>query len=181
MYTSLLAHALSGGVDSSVAAYLLQAKLNQDQHDRGMVGVHHYIWPGSICCSEEVRERARRLCDRLRIDFHVVDMVEEFREQVVEDFVRTYIAGETPNPCVKCNETIRFSSFYRRLQNKFVEEGILDPEGTLYFSTGHYARIEKTEDGLFIKQAVDETKDQSYMLYRLRKEHLSRSLFPLAD
>lgn len=179
MVDTVLAHAISGGVDSSVAASLLQAEWNRPEENRIMIGVYHDICPDATCFPPSVRQRAGRVCSDLNMPFFIVDMVDEFRKQVIDDFVNTYIAGRTPNPCIRCNEAIRFSSFYDRVKHRCIEQGLLSKGGTLYFSTGHYAHIENTMDGPLLKRAIDRRKDQSYMLYRLKKEYLPFFLFPL--
>jgi tRNA-specific 2-thiouridylase len=171
----VLAIALSGGVDSSVAALLLR---KQWKH---LVGATHFIWPNSRCCSLPVFKRAEYLARLLVIPYFVIDLEAVFREKVVADFIGSYIAGLTPNPCVLCNGQIRFTLFYDELRKKLIEEKILSVDQDLCFATGHYARIEKTDTGCFIKKGRDPVKDQSYMLYRLPKGILPRLVFPLGD
>lgn len=178
---------LSGGVDSSVALDMLLNGEFPSPHEGlkddtlKVVGVSHFIWPSSVCCTEETVERARSLCENRGIPFYVIPMVEEFKGSVVNDFIRSYIHGETPNPCVRCNQLVRFDVFYRRVKALLLEEGSLLPEEPLYFSTGHYVRTEQKDDKWFIKRAVDRRKDQSYMLYRIPKEILPFCIFPLGD
>ncbi|MBA7531534.1 tRNA-specific 2-thiouridylase MnmA [subsurface metagenome] len=175
---ALLAIALSGGIDSSVAAVLLKKKWP------AMVGASHFIWPESRCCSAEVFSRARMLCERLKISYHQVDLYPEFKELVVGNFVATYLRGKTPNPCLICNQSIRFDLFYHRLEdllrgkNPPAEGGQGEP---LFFATGHYVRIVRNNNGLFLAKAKDRAKDQSYMLYRIKKEMLEYLVFPLGD
>ncbi len=159
--------ALSGGVDSAVAA----ARLVDAGHD--VTGVHlalaekRYAGGGRGCCTLEDVHDARRAADVLGIPFYVWDFAERFREDVVEDFLAEYRAGRTPNPCVACNQHIKFAA-------------VLDRARALGFDavgTGHYARL---VDG-HLYRAVDPDKDQSYVLAVLDAEQLAASLFPLGD
>jgi tRNA-specific 2-thiouridylase len=174
-HKKITAVALSGGVDSSVAALLL--------HEQGgpLVGASHFIWPDSRCCSVEVFERARNLSRRLEIPYFRVDLASEFREAVVGDFIATYLAGKTPNPCIVCNRVIRFDLFYRGLLDLLAAEGLLEEGGELRFCTGHYARIQHLPGGIFLKKARDPAKDQSYMLYGIAPEMLASFHFPLGE
>jgi len=161
--------AMSGGVDSAVAA----ARAIAAGHD--VTGVHLALSPSPAsyregargCCSLEDSRDARRAADVLGIPFYVWDVAERFGRDVVEDFVAEYAAGRTPNPCVRCNERIKFSA-------------VLDRALALGFDavcTGHYARI---VDGR-LQRAVDTAKDQSYVLAVLRPEQLARAVFPVGD
>jgi len=171
----VVAIALSGGVDSSVAAFLL--------HERhpSLIGASHLIWPDSRCCSAEVLSRAREVCRRLKIPYVQVDLFEPFRDEVVGDFIKSYLNGRTPNPCVLCNKVIRFDRFYSRLGQTLRERGTLAAGQKLLLSTGHYARIVQTGEGLFIGKGKDPVKDQSYMLYQVDKRMLSNLVLPLGD
>ena len=171
----VLAVALSGGVDSAVAAVLLSKKYPR------MVGASHVIWPDSRCCSTEVLNRARDVCRSLDIPYIKVDLYEQFRGQVVEDFIQTYLSGKTPNPCVVCNKSIRFDAFYSELARTLRQKDILEDSEELLFSTGHYARIAKTSDGYFIAKGKDPVKDQSYMLYQVDKGILPKLVLPLGE
>jgi tRNA-specific 2-thiouridylase len=171
----LLAIALSGGVDSAVAALLLHR-----EHPR-MVGASHVIWPGSRCCSVEVLNRAEQTCRVLGIPYIREDLQEEFRSEVVADFIRSYLGGTTPNPCVICNKSLRFNVFYRRLKSTLGKRGVLAEGEDLLFSTGHYARIVKGSGGLFIAKGADPLKDQSYMLYQVSKAMLKNLVLPLGE
>jgi tRNA-uridine 2-sulfurtransferase len=162
--------AMSGGVDSAVAA----ARAVDAGHD--VVGVHLALSarPGTLrtgargCCTIEDARDARRAADVLGIPFYVWDFAERFGADVVEDFVAEYAAGRTPNPCVRCNERIKFSA-------------LLDRALALGFDalcTGHYARL--GADGL-LRRAVDVDKDQSYVLAVLTAEQLAHAIFPVGD
>lgn len=163
--------AMSGGVDSAVAA----ARAVAAGHE--VVGVHLALSakPGTLrtgargCCTIEDSHDARRAADKLGIPFYVWDFAERFTEEVVETFVGEYAAGRTPNPCVTCNEKIKF-------------EALLDKAMALGFdavATGHYARLSIVDGVPELRRSVDEGKDQSYVLASLTPEQLSHSLFPL--
>lgn len=166
--------ALSGGVDSAVAA----ARAVDAGHD--VVGVHMALSRSRAqhrngsrgCCSLEDASDARRAADVLGIPYYVWDLSEEFTETVVADFVSEYAAGRTPNPCVRCNEHIKFAA-------------LLDRGLALGFdavATGHYARISRDPDGVpSLHRSHDPLKDQSYVLAVMGPERLARSLFPLGD
>ncbi|MDO4610109.1 tRNA 2-thiouridine(34) synthase MnmA [Corynebacterium sp.] len=159
--------AMSGGVDSSVAA----ARAIAAGHD--VVGVHlalsrdpETLRAGSRgCCSLEDSGDARRVCDALGIPFYVWDFSERFREEVIEDFTDSYARGETPNPCLRCNERIKFAALLERAVAL----------GFDAVATGHYAVV--GDDGL-LRRSVDAAKDQSYVLGVLDRAQLRRSLFP---
>jgi tRNA-specific 2-thiouridylase len=171
----VLAIALSGGVDSAVAAALLRKKFPR------MVGASHVIWPGSRCCSDEVLDRARETCRLLDIPYVQEYLHQEFRDRVVEDFIRSYLRGNTPNPCVICNKRIRFDVFYRRLKSTLMDQELLEREEKLLFATGHYARIVENREGSFIAKGIDPLKDQSYMLYQVDGQMLGNLLLPLGE
>jgi tRNA-specific 2-thiouridylase len=165
--------AMSGGVDSAVAA----ARAVDAGHD--VTGVHLALSknPQSFrsgargCCSKEDAHDARRAADRLGIPFYVWDLSDRFAADVVDDFVAEYAAGRTPNPCLRCNEKIKFAAVLAR--------GVA--LGFDAVCTGHYARLVRTEDRVELHRAVDEDKDQSYVLGVLDADQLSRSYFPLGD
>ncbi|RMB59027.1 tRNA 2-thiouridine(34) synthase MnmA [Tessaracoccus antarcticus] len=165
--------AMSGGVDSAVAA----ARLVAAGHE--VTGVHlalsknpqSYRTGARGCCSLEDSHDARRAADVLDIPFYVWDFAQEFQEEVVDDFVAEYQAGRTPNPCLKCNEKIKFAAVLNR--------GLA--LGFDAVATGHYARLVQGEGGVELHRAVDPEKDQSYVLGVLTQEQLRHSLFPLAE
>jgi tRNA-uridine 2-sulfurtransferase len=161
--------AMSGGVDSSVAA----ARMVDAGHD--VVGVHLALSsaPGTLrtgsrgCCSKEDAGDARRVADVLDIPFYVWDFADRFKDDVIDDFVESYARGETPNPCVRCNERIKFSALAARALAL----------GFDAVATGHYARL---SDGR-LRRAVDSDKDQSYVLGVLTAEQLRHAVFPIGD
>ncbi|MGH3578470.1 MAG: tRNA 2-thiouridine(34) synthase MnmA, partial [Mycobacterium sp.] len=161
--------AMSGGVDSSVAA----ARMVDAGHD--VVGVHLALSqaPGTLrtgsrgCCSKEDAGDARRVADVLGIPFYVWDFADKFKEDVIDDFVSSYARGETPNPCVRCNERIKFSALAVRALAL----------GFDTVATGHYARL---SDGR-LRRAVDRGKDQSYVLAVLTSGQLRHAAFPIGD
>lgn len=170
--------AMSGGVDSAVAA----ARAVAAGHE--VIGVHLALStnPATLrtgsrgCCSREDAGDARRVADMLGIPFYVWDFAERFREDVIDDFVASYAAGETPNPCLRCNEKIKFEAL--------LERGI--EMGYDAVATGHYARLAREVDAdgatrTVLRRAVDEAKDQSYVLGVLTPEQLEHSMFPLGD
>ena len=168
---------MSGGVDSSVAAALLK------QAGYEVIGITMQIWHRSStfedagamqgCCTIDAVDDARRVAARLDIPYYVPNFRQEFSGAVVDDFAREYLEGRTPNPCVRCNQFVRFDGLIQRA----------DELGIDYVATGHYARVEPDADrGEFVlKQAIDQAKDQSYMLHTLQQRHLRRILFPLGS
>ena len=165
--------AMSGGVDSAVSA----ARMLDAGHE--VVGVHLALSQSAAtlresargCCTIEDAGDARRVADKLGIPFYVWDMAQRFREDVVDDFVAEYRAGRTPNPCLRCNERIKFAA-------------LLDKALALGFdavATGHYAQIVEGSNGRELHRAVDMAKDQSYVLGVLDADQLAHSFFPLGD
>ena len=163
--------AMSGGVDSSVAAYLL---LEQGRHCAGAtmrlyrnedIGLPRF----HSCCAQQDIEDAAEVAFQLDIPHRVLDLTAEFREQVIQRFVQGYERGDTPNPCIDCNRYLKFDKLFERA----------DILGCRYIATGHYARVERAGEKYVLKKALDETKDQSYVLYDLTQEKLARVKFPL--
>jgi tRNA-uridine 2-sulfurtransferase len=163
---------MSGGVDSSVAAALLQAQ----GHD--VVGITLQQWPrgdaeenkrNAGCCSLNAVEDARRVASLLDIPYYCWNLEKEFGERVIEPFHRDYLEGRTPNPCVRCNAFVRFDLMLTRVLDLGFER----------LATGHYARIVNGAGGPELHTAMDSAKDQSYMLYHLDKQRLEHIVFPL--
>lgn len=168
---AVVAVAMSGGVDSSVAAALCVAA------GADTIGITMRLWGEAEleqgeggCCSVDAVEDARRVCAQLGIPHYVLNMRERFRETVVADFLAQYGSGRTPNPCVRCNETIKFAELLRRAS----------AAGATHLATGHYAALRREPSGVFrLQRGRDRRKDQSYTLYRCDQEILSRCAFPL--
>jgi tRNA-specific 2-thiouridylase len=160
--------AMSGGVDSSVAAALLV------KQGYRVVGVTLKLWGGasdSGCCSVSDVEDARRVAQQLGIDHHVFNFGDDFNRFVVDPYVADHQAGRTPNPCVECNRHIKFDKLFRRA----------DALGFDLVATGHHARIIETDDGRRIGRGADAKKDQSYVLHMLDQDQLRRLLFPVGE
>ncbi|RJQ44806.1 MAG: tRNA 2-thiouridine(34) synthase MnmA [Nitrospiraceae bacterium] len=174
--------AMSGGVDSSVAACLLK----KEGHE--VTGLSYELWDrrdlksSNVCCSVETIELARSVAGKLGIEHYTVDVRDPFYRNVIESFCESYSKGLTPNPCILCNRYIKFDFLLRKAREL----------GADYVATGHYARIEKVQKPevrsqklpvarhLLLKGA-DPKKDQSYVLYVMKQEELSKTLFPLCD
>jgi tRNA-specific 2-thiouridylase len=166
--------AMSGGVDSSVAALLLQ------QQGYDVVGAHMKLWDyvdvgGDIhqdgrCCTLDSITDCRFVCDRIGAPFYVLNLSEQFRKHVIEDFVNEYRSGRTPNPCIRCNTDIKWAGFLRKAEEL----------GCEYIATGHYSFVEQGDSGRwYIKKGVDASRDQSYVLWGLTQDALARTLMPL--
>ncbi len=166
---------LSGGVDSSVAAWLMV------QDGAKLIGATHYIQDKSPCCNEETIHRARVVCRDLGIPYRLLDLRPRFQEAVVDSFAAAYGAGETPNPCISCNEKLRFDTFYREARELLIGEGALRDHDRLLIATGHYARVEEEGGRCYLKKGRDPLKDQSYMLYRIPRDVLPNVRFPLGE
>lgn len=164
--------AMSGGVDSSVAALLIKEQgldatgVTMKLYDNEDIGLK-----SNTCCSDDDIADARAVCARLSIPYYVFNFRDDFNEEVINRFITAYENGSTPNPCIDCNRYIKFERLMRRMSEL----------GMDYVVTGHYARIEQDEDSgrYLLKKAVDDSKDQSYVLYSLTQEQLSHTLFPL--
>lgn len=172
---------MSGGVDSSVAAALLK------EQGYNVTGVFLHFWSDddteggrqNACCSIEAFEDARRVANHLGIELKTFNVAAEFKQRVVDYYLREYNAGRTPNPCILCNEYIKFGMFIEKAEAL----------GAEYVATGHYARKEIqtgmgdecTRVDYYLKQGVDITKDQAYYLYRLTQKKLAKVLLPLGE
>lgn len=169
--------AMSGGVDSSVAAFMLK------EQGYNCIGVTMKLWDyetigGNVnhesgCCSLDSVNDARMVCAQLNIPHYVLNFSREFHQHVVDDFVREYLAGRTPNPCVQCNIKIKWQTLIEKV-------GEL---GADYIATGHYARVSfnPASQRHELWRGIDDKKDQSYALWGIRQENLARTLFPLGE
>lgn len=158
---------MSGGVDSSTSAVILK--------NRGfeVVGATMRLWEDeSIKDSESIKD-ARKVCEKLGIEYHVIDLRDEFREKVINNFMCTYMCGKTPNPCVECNKFMKFDKFYEIAKKLNCE----------YIATGHYAKIEYSEKykEYVLTKSNEEKKDQTYFLYGINKNILPYIIFPLSE
>ena len=165
--------AMSGGVDSSVAAFLTREQgleisgVTLKMFGNDLIGASGE----STCCSTSDVEDAESVCRKIGIPFYVFNFTDRFDKEVVQTFVRAYEEGRTPNPCIDCNRFLKFGSLFQKMNEL----------GFDYIVTGHYARIERdAKTGRFLlKKAVDPKKDQSYVLYSLTQEQLAHVKFPL--
>jgi tRNA-specific 2-thiouridylase len=166
--TKRVAIAMSGGVDSSVTAYLLT------QQGYEGVGVTMEIWPDSRCCNNEAMKDAGEVAAALGFEHHKFNFVETFKKKVVDNFTESYKNGLTPNPCAICNSDFKFLELFEMAQQKF---------GCEQVATGHYARVRHNpETGRYeMLRALDPNKDQTYMLYALTQDQLSRVIFPVGE
>lgn len=166
---------MSGGVDSSVAAYLLK------EQGYNVIGVTMQIWQDEEpqiqseqggCCGLSAVEDAKRVASTLGISHYVMNFKNCFKEQVINYFISEYLAGRTPNPCIACNRYVKWEALLKRA---------LDI-GADYIATGHYARVDHLENGRYaVRNCVTAEKDQTYALYNLTQEQLSRTLMPVGD
>ena len=166
---------MSGGVDSSVAAYLLK------EQGYDVIGVTMQIWQEDKdytereggCCSLSAVDDARRVANKIGIPFYVMNFRDSFKEKVIDYFVQEYIDVKTPNPCIACNKHIKFDDLYRRAMAL----------GCDYVATGHYAKIEKDEETgrYLLTKSVTDKKDQTYALYNLTQDQLEHTLLPIGE
>ncbi len=166
---------MSGGVDSSVAAYLLK------EQGYDVIGVTMQIWQDEEraveeenggCCGLSAVDDARRVAAALDIPYYVMNFKKEFKENVIDYFIDEYLHGRTPNPCIACNRYVKWESLLKRSMDI----------GADYIATGHYARIEKLPNGRYsLKRSATLAKDQTYALYNLTQEQLARTLMPVGE
>jgi len=165
---------MSGGVDSSATAALLL------EQGYDVIGITLKLWPQDCisraedkCCGPQAVMDARGVSHRLGIPYYLIDEAEDFQKQVIQYFADEYKAGRTPNPCVMCNEKLKFGTLINRAKQL----------GAQYIATGHFARVEKPSTGgrILLKRGRDTRKDQSYFLFSLRQDQLAHTLFPLGE
>lgn len=164
---------MSGGVDSSATAALLL------EQGYDVVGITLKLWPQDCvnraedkCCGPQAVTDARAVCHKLGVPYYLIDEAAEFQNRVIRYFADEYKAGRTPNPCVMCNQNLKFGRLIERA----------DQLGAQFIATGHFARLERREDGrVLLRRGRDLRKDQSYFLFSLRQEQLARALFPLGE
>ena len=159
--------AMSGGVDSSVCAYILKEK----GFDVSGLTLKLYDSKSKTAVSLQAIDDAKKVCDELKIKHYVLDLQKEFKKEIINNFIDSYMSAKTPNPCILCNEKIKFG-----LMLEYAKKLGFDK-----IATGHYAKIEKENDIYKLKKPLDESKDQTYFLYRLTQKELSQILFPLGD
>ena len=166
--------AMSGGLDSSVAALILQ------QQGFNVIGITMKVWSydrtlacsnHAACCDTDAISDAQNLAVTLNIPHYVVDLQKEFEEFVINNFISEYLKGRTPNPCVNCNIHLKWHALLKKA----------DQLGCDYIATGHYAKIREEKGNYILSKGLDETKEQSYVLWGLTQEQLKRTLFPLSD
>ena len=166
--------AMSGGIDSSVTAMLLK------EQGYDVVGVTFRIWDYTSthcnskdkgCCSMDAIMEAKAMAEKLGFDHHIIDLRDFFKQNVIDHFVDEYLNGHTPKPCVDCNSHIKWGAILKKA----------DELNCKFIATGHYARIRKENDRYVLYKGVDSKKDQSYFLWKLTQENLSRTLFPLGE
>ncbi|HNZ28951.1 MAG TPA: tRNA 2-thiouridine(34) synthase MnmA [Candidatus Goldiibacteriota bacterium] len=157
---------MSGGADSTAAAWLLKQKGHE------LTGITLSLWDeASRCCNIEDIMDAKAACAKLGIRHYTLNLKTEFREKVVEPFIDSYFSGETPNPCVLCNEEIKFAALIKKMKELSYDK----------VATGHYARTAKKSGQFVLKAGKDKTKTQEYFLARLKKEELKNIIFPLGN
>ena len=159
--------AMSGGVDSSVCAYILK----EQGFDVSGLTLKLYDSKSKTSVSLQAIEDAKKVCDELHIKHYILDLQKEFKQEIIDNFINSYISAKTPNPCILCNEKIKFGL-------------LLDYATKLGFdciATGHYAKIDEENGIYYLKKPVDDSKDQTYFLYRLTQKQLSKILFPLGN
>lgn len=166
--------AMSGGVDSTVAALLLK------KQGHNLIGVTYRPWDSMStscleketgCCSADAIFGAKKVAEDLGFEHHIIDFRNEFKKTVIKDFVEEYLSGNTPNPCVVCNSDIKWGILLNKAKELNCD----------YIATGHYAQIKSENGRFFMAKGLDALKDQTYFLWKLNEEQLSRTLFPLGE
>ena len=163
--------AMSGGVDSAVVAYLVKQAGYDTISATMRIGCLYNDTYTNSCCSDSEIADAKKMAKHLGIDHYVVDLTNDFKKTVSDHFIATYLNGATPNPCVECNKHIKFG----KLLNFALSQGATK------IATGHYASTIKQSDRYLLQRSTDITKDQTYMLWQLTQQQLSRAWFPLAE
>jgi tRNA-uridine 2-sulfurtransferase len=172
---------MSGGVDSTVAAYILR------EQGHRVLGLTMKIWPGGGNSKESIKngcygpgelhdiQEAQNACERLAVPHYVIDLTGEYASSVMENFFDEYGSGRTPNPCILCNPLIKFGALLEKARSSGIQFD--------RFATGHYARVSfnASEDRYALKKGLDQKKDQSYFLYRLKQSQLEQTIFPLGE
>lgn len=163
--------AMSGGVDSSVAAYLLKKQGYEVAGVTMCFGIKEFGRKKPACCGSESIEDAKKVCLKLRIPHYVLDFSGHLEKEIIDKFISEYTNGRTPNPCVDCNKSLKFDVLLKKAFSL----------GFDYLATGHYARIAHKGKDVFLKRGKDLKKDQSYFLYSIKKSALKSILFPLGE
>lgn len=159
--------AMSGGVDSSVCAYILK----EQGFEVAGITLKLYDSKSKAAVSLQAIDDAKKVCNELKIKHYVLDLQKEFKQEIINNFINSYISAKTPNPCILCNEKIKFGLMLEYTKKL----------GFNKIATGHYAKIEEGNGIYKLKKPLDESKDQTYFLYRLTQKELKHVLFPLGD
>jgi len=161
--------AMSGGVDSSVAAFLLKKKGFEIVGVTMCLGVKAVL-KKSLCCGDKALEDAKTVCYKLKVPHYVLDFSRELEDKVIKNFIKEYLKGRTPNPCVNCNKLMKFGFLLKKALSL----------GFDYVATGHYAKIDNFKGEYFLKRPKDKIKDQTYFLSQIERKCLKHILFPLS-